>query len=105
MPWFRLIIEMTVLALGAWYLYFKHRQRVRNWTPRDDPEKWTGHGIEASALKPRLEQVRRDPVAARQATRDSYFHRNLLGFARRAVVQLGYFRHREPEEHARDNGA
>jgi hypothetical protein len=104
MPRFRLIIELAVLTLGACYLYIKHRQRVRNWTPREDPEKWTGHGIEASELKPRVERVRRDPLAARQATRGICLQRYLLGFARRAVVQLGYFRHKEPEEHAHDHG-
>jgi hypothetical protein len=104
MPWFRFIIELAVLALGACYLFFKHRQRVRNWAPPDDPGKWTGHGIKTSELKPRVEQVRRDPLAARQGTRRVCFHRYLLGFARRAVVRLGYFRHRESEEHARDHG-
>jgi hypothetical protein len=105
MPWLRLIIELTALTLGACYLYFKHRQRIRNWAPRDDPEKWPGRGIEASELKARVEQVRRDYVSARQATRGVCFHRYLLGFARWVVMQLGYFRHRNPEEHAHGHGS
>ena len=105
MGWFRLIIELTALTSGACYLYFKHRQRVRNWAPRDDPEKWTGRGIEASKLRARVEQVRRDYMSARQAPGGLGFHRCLLGFARRVVMQLGYFRHRNPEEHAHGHGS
>ncbi len=104
MAWFRLVIELSALTLGGWYLWLKHRERLRNWTPQEDPAKWTGHGIEASELKPRVEQVRRDYLGARQATRDVCFHRALFGLARRAVMQLGYFRRRESEEHARDYG-
>ena len=104
MPWFRLITELTALTLGACYLYFKHQQRLDNWTPREDPNKWTGHAIEASEIKARVEQVRRDHLAAQHATKGLYFHRHLLGFARRVVMQFGYFRDREPEEHAHHHG-
>ena len=105
MPWFRLIIELAALTLGAWYLYFKHRQRLHNWTPPEDPKEWAGHAIEASEIKARVEQVRRDHLAARQATKGQGFHRHLLGFARRVVMQFGYFRDREPEEHAHHHGS
>ncbi len=104
MRWLRLIIELAALISGGYYLWCKHRQRLRNWIPREDPAKWTGHGIEASELRPRLEQVRQDYLATRQATSGARFHGALLGFARRAIVQLGYFRRREPEEHAHDYG-
>ncbi|MGZ4973162.1 MAG: hypothetical protein ACXWDN_10410 [Limisphaerales bacterium] len=101
MSWLILIIELAVLTLGAWYLYFKQQQRVGNWTPREHRQKWTGHGLDASELKPRVEQVRRDPLSVRQATRGVWFRRYLLGVARRAVVELGYFRHKAPEEHGK----
>jgi hypothetical protein len=96
-----LIIEFTLLTLGVCYLYFKQSHGVRDWTRQDNTEKWTGHSIEASKLKPRVEQVRRDPLAAQRATKGGCFHHYLLGCARRAVLQLEYFRHREPEENAR----
>ena len=95
MSWFQLIIELTALTLGGSYLWFKHGQRVRNCTPREDPEKWTGHGIEASELKTRIEQARQNYLDARQATCGILFHRYLLVLARRAVTQVGYFRYRE----------
>ncbi len=104
MSWLTLIIELTVLALGAFYLYFKQQRRVGNWLLQRDRENWVGHGLDASELKPRVEQVRRDPLAARQATRGVWFRRYLLGVARRTVVELEYFRHRVPEEHGRDHG-
>src|SRR5262249_26484071 len=100
MPWFRLVIELAALGLGAWYLYFKHRQRWRAWRPREDPREWTGHGIEAAGLKVRVEQVRRDYLSARQAERGGGFHRHLLRFSRRFVMRLEFFRRREREEHA-----
>jgi hypothetical protein len=105
MPWFRLLVELTALTFGFGYLYLNHRQRIRNSAPRDDPEKWTGRGIEASELKVRVKQVRQDYLSARQATRGVCFHRYLLGFARQAIIRLEYFRHRNPEEHAHGHGS
>ncbi len=98
-----LVLELLALALGASYLIFKHRQRVRNWAPQDDPQKWTGHGIEVSALRPRVEQVRRDYLLARQAPRGTWFHRSLVELARRAVMRLGYFQHRETEQNVHND--
>lgn len=94
-----LIPELLGLVLGASYLFYKHRQRVRDWATRDDPQKWTGHGIEVSALRPRVEQVRRDYLVAPQAARASWFHRCLVELARRAVIQLGYFQQRDQDAH------
>lgn len=99
-----LILQLLGVALGASYLFFKHRQRVRNWAPRDDPQKWTGHGIEVSALSPRVEQVRRDYLVARQATRGIWFRRSLVELARRAVMRLGYFQHRKTAQNAHSYG-
>jgi hypothetical protein len=103
MTWFRLIIELTALMLGVGYLYSKHLQRVRSSTPPEVPGNWTGHGIETSELKPRVEQMRRDYLAGRQGRKGVCFHRYLLGLARRAVMRLGYFRHGEPGKHAHDH--
>jgi len=96
-------IELTWLVLGGSYLWYKHRQRLRNWTPRDDPRKWTGHGIDVSELKSRVEQVRRDYLASRR-TVGGVFRRSLLEWARRVVVGLGYFRHKEAEQSAHGHG-
>ena len=90
-------IELSWLVLAAGYLWYKHRQRVRKWTLQEDPQKWTGHGIEVRTLRPRLEQVRQDYSVARQPARVAAFHRSLLELARRAVTQLRYFRRSETE--------
>lgn len=96
-PWSMCASPVIGLALGvAGVLPGTRHREVR--------PAWTGRGIEASDLKPRLEEVRRDHLAARQAARDICFHRRLVRFARRVVVQLGYFRHREAEEHVHDHG-
>ena len=98
MPLRLLILELIGLIVGASYLWFKHRQRARNWTAREDAQKWTGHGIEVGTLRPRVEQMRHDYLAERQVARGAWFHRSLLEMARRTVMQLGYFRQRETEQ-------
>ena len=100
---FTVIVKLAGLALGSSYLFFKHRQRVLNRTPRDDLHEWMGQGIEVSALRPRVEQVRRDYLVARQPTRGIWFHRSLVELARRSVMRLGYFRHRETSQDAHSN--
>ena len=92
-----LTIECFALALGGAYLWLKHRDRLRRWVPSNDPKKWTGHGINALELKPRIDNVRRDYLAARSVAKRVCFHRVLLRLARRAVSRLGYFRHRQLE--------
>lgn len=104
-PVFLYIFEVTALILGSYYLYFRHRQRAqKNWTPREDPAEWVGHGIDVSQLRPQLQQLRRAHVAARLAPGGVCFHRYLLGFARRVILQSGYFRQRQPEEHLDNPG-
>lgn len=98
----RLIIELAAVILGSCYLYSKHWQRVWNWKPSEDPKGWAGHGIDTSKLQPRMEEVRQDHMAGRRALIEISFHRALIGFARKVVSQLRYFRNRE-EEHAHDH--
>jgi hypothetical protein len=98
------ILKLLALALGASYLFFRHRQRVRNWAPRNDPQEWTGHGIEVSALTPRVAQVRREYLVARQAPRGIWFHQSLVELARHAILRLGYFQHRETEQNVHNYG-
>jgi hypothetical protein len=104
MDWFPFIIAWVALVVCGFYLHLKHRKRLCNWVPRDNPEKWTGHGLDTSQLTPRVEAVRQQHTAFQQAPRNSFYHRGLLAFARRTVLQLGYFQHQEPEEHAPLNG-
>ena len=95
-------IWLAVAAvLVAGNLYTKHRQRVRSRKQRYDPAEWTGKGIEVTSLRPKIEQVRRDHLAARQPARGRCFHRALLNWARQAVARLPYFRDKESEDHAR----
>jgi hypothetical protein len=102
MEWLRFIIEFAFVVLGLCYLCFKHSQRVRNWKPLEPPEEWAGHGIDTSGLQPRMEELRRDHMTERRVAIDIGFRRALIGFARKAVRQLGYFRHSAPEHHAHD---
>ena len=98
------IIGLTSVAVLSSYLYLKHRQRVRHRSKRYNPAEWTGKAIDITKLKPTVEHVRRDYLAARQSTRFILFHRSLLGIARRTVARLAYFQDRESHEHAHDHG-
>src|SRR6185437_2948085 len=64
-----LTIECFALALRGAYLWLKHRDRLRRWVPSNDPKKWTGHGINAWELRPRVDNVRRDSLAARSVAK------------------------------------
>jgi hypothetical protein len=101
---FEIIIGLAAVAMLSSYLYVKRRQRVRSRSERYDPPKWTGKPIDVTKLKPALEAVRRDYPSARQSTRGIFFHRSLLGLARRAVARLAYFHDRASEEPAQTRG-
>ena len=89
------IIGLAVVLVLAGYLYFKHRQRAPQRFVRKDPADWTGQAIDVTGLKPKLEEVRRNHLAARPEVKGVCFHRGLLGLARRAIVRFGYFHSRE----------
>ena len=90
----------AALVVLVGYLYHKHWQRVRSRiSPRISAD-WTGQAIDAEKLKPAVESVRGDILAACRPIVGFCFHKSLLGFARRAVARLGYFHGRAPEEHA-----
>jgi hypothetical protein len=97
------IIRLAAVAVLSSYLYLKHRQRVRrqwvNGYPKGyNPAEWTGKGIDVTPIKPGLEDVRRDYLAARYTASGTFFHRSLLGLARRTVAGLAFFHDREPAE-------
>ena len=94
-----MIIGLAVVAMLSSFLYIRHRQRVHQQYERSDPVQWTGQAIDVTKLKPTIEDLRRDYLAARQSTRGIHFHRSLLGLARRTVARLAYFHDRESEEH------
>jgi hypothetical protein len=98
------ILGLGVVAVLAGYLYTRHRQRMRSLAEQYDPAEWTGKGIDLTDVKPRVEEVRRNYLAARQPAKSLCFHRVLLEMARRTVVRLGYFQHRESEDHVRTHG-
>src|SRR3974390_2267368 len=83
-----ILTGMFIVALLLSYLYIKWHQRVFRQSgaqPTDsDLREWRGKPIEASQLKPTLEQVRLDYIAAWKAERGTLFHRNLLRARRRA---------------------
>jgi hypothetical protein len=75
----------------------RHRQRERSRSEPEDPAKWTGQAIDATKLKPRLEDVRLDHKRRPQAPSVVSSHRASIDFARRDVARLSYFHDRESE--------
>jgi hypothetical protein len=94
------IFFLGLTALLSVYLYAKHRERMRSLREQDDSVEWPGKAIDVASLKPRLERVRRNYLAARQPVKGLCFHRALIDLARQAVARLPFFHDRMPEQHA-----
>jgi hypothetical protein len=85
-----IILRVAAVAALSSYLFFKHRQRVRSRYEPYAPAQWTGKAIDVTPLKPTVEDVRRDYLAARQPPSDMFHRRILLGLARHTVARLAY---------------
>ncbi len=94
---FEIVIGLVTVVALTLFLYLKHRQRVPAWPSRSDPAKWTGHGIDLSSLKPRLEEIRRHHLQALPPAKSQGFHRALLHLARKVVLHLAYFHDRDSQ--------
>ena len=98
-----IILKLVAVCLLASYLVFKHRQRLRNWSPTKDPAKWTGKTIDATKLIPAVDRVRNDYIAAQfQHPQSLWYRRSLLALAGRAIRQFSFFRERYREEDAHE---
>jgi hypothetical protein len=60
-------------------------------------------GPAAGDLLPRIEQVRRDHLAARPMAPSQWFRKDLVAAARHALRALPFFRDRKSEPHVREN--
>ena len=98
-----IILWLVLIALLGIYLGIKHRQILRRQSEPCDPAKRTGKAIDVTQLKPKVEVVRRNYLAAQQPANGLCFHRALIELARQAVARLAYFHDRLPEDHARAN--
>jgi hypothetical protein len=99
-----IILKLAAVCLLASYLVFKHRQRWRHRSPTEDPAKWTGQPIDAARLRPAVERVRNDYMAARfQRPQSLPYRRSLLVLAGRAIRRFPFFRDRYGEEDAHEN--
>ena len=96
------IIRLAIVALLASYLLFSYWRRARRRVGLTNPAEWLGKGIDVTAFKPTIDEVRR--TYSRPRPTGVCLHRSLLTLARRAVVHLGYFQDRDPaanqKEHA-----
>src|SRR2546421_5697909 len=95
------LIQTIVVLAGFALLAVCFWIKLRLWASADhDAAQWTGKSIDVAGIKPKVDEVRRDHLAAtRQHAKGGCFHSALVGLARRAVARLAYFRNREPEEH------
>jgi hypothetical protein len=95
-----IVLWLGLLALLGYYVLIKHRQTVQSqWEPPDSTE-WIGKAIDVSGIIPRVKDVRRNHLAARQPPQGWCFRRALLELARQAVARSAYFHDRVPGEHA-----
>ncbi len=89
----RLWIEWITLALLAAYLIGKQRQRARERARQaPDERRWPGTAFEASAVWPRIQQLRKDYLAQVHAKPKPGSRRELiLASFRKAVRQFAFF--------------
>jgi len=99
---FEAIMQLTAVVVLLGLLCLKHRQRVRYRAGLYDSTKWNGRPIDVTKLKPTVEDVRRDYLAARQSAKGVCYHRCLLRLARRSVTRFAYFQDHEPHEPAKE---
>ena len=90
------IAELLLLVLLVRILCRKRSKRLL--TKRRGLTEWTGKGIDVAPLRPKVEAVRRNPLAGRPAPRGWCFHRSLLAFSRRSVLRFAYFHHHDAED-------
>jgi hypothetical protein len=95
------LLWIASLTLLWCYLRIKHHQTLRSAAELRDPPGWTGKTIDVTLLKPRIEDVRRNYIAAHPPVQGVCFHRVLIELARRAVAQLAYFHGRDARMHLR----
>jgi hypothetical protein len=93
-----IILWLALIALFGCYVWIKRRQMQRALSGPSDPAGWNGKGIDVSELIPKVEDVRRDYLAARQPAKGLCFHRALIELARQAMAELAYFHEREPDD-------
>jgi len=99
-----IILWLGLLALVGVYICIKHRQTLHSKPQPCDPAEWTGKAIDITPLRPKVEEVRRDYLAAHPPAQGVCFRRALIELARQAVARLAYFHDRVPEDHTQMHG-
>lgn len=95
------MLKLAAVTFLAAYLLSKHRQRMRNRTPTEEPAPWTGQTLDATRLRPAVDRVRRDYLAHQSPRLHSLSHRtSLLALAGEAIRRLSFFRDRHPADDA-----
>ena len=82
------------LALLVSYLLWRHHQRTLARRRGLHPErKWVCHGFDAATIRPRIQRLRQNPVAAARARpRRTPHHELFLASVRQTLAQMPYFR-------------
>jgi hypothetical protein len=86
---------MALVAMLVSYLCIMHHRREIRRAEQEEPPGWTGKPIDVTPLKPAMEELHRDYLAGRQRPRGVWFHRKLMGSARRTLEGLAYFQEKE----------
>ena len=91
------ILGAPVVAALFGFLWLRHDQRVSRRARSLAELGWRGAGFDPTPLKPRIEAVRRDPLAGQSSPVGFDFHVALLATVREAVARSAYFEQKEPE--------
>lgn len=86
---------MALVAMLVSYLCIMHHRREIKRAEREEPAGWRGTPIDVTPLKPAIKELHRDHLAGRRRPRGVWFHRKLIGNARRTVEGLAYFEEKD----------
>ena len=84
------ILRITVATFLIVYLFYRNRQRIHRFFGLEPGRDFTGHGLEAERLLPRIREVRANCEKARCIPRPRT-SAHLMTAIRRAIRRLNFF--------------
>lgn len=90
------IIGFPIVVLLVGFLWLKHRQRADERACALVEVGWHASGFDSSQIKPKVEEVRRHPLAGPKPQVGVDFHLAMLASMREAIAASAYFADKEP---------
>jgi len=100
MSYLEVILRLSLVAELVGYLAIKHHRRSRRPAERPDRPLPPGTALGTAPLRPVVDKVRHDYLAARHSPPAPQVQARLVKAALQEVPQLAYFHDRNPDDHS-----